>query len=430
MSSQPQEVASNARLDHESGQRAWFLEEARTVEADLGFSTSNFTVVPAAFFVEMGIDADPKEYESALTLANGQGGDMRNPHPELISRYARIVAPHLGSLLKHIQPLDGMPIISRPSPIDESHRPDLSFAGAYKGYMPLHTKRREDHLVTGTASMLAGRFTQYGNIYYERHQIPGNRQVGAIYMEPFMQLGKDIPLFYGTAYIAGSHIRNEYNVAPIPGQPQRSARLTVERDGQRWHEQSDQTQENAHNFTERIDYALTGLQEHFGMPLDIEYLVDPKDNLYIVQIRPISARHLANWDNLPMVDEAAIGHRSAVINSIGTIAGKVVDLRSDVHRVAIDDLPGNITVINHEARPGGVDSQMLFRIAAQHNLKDLRVLIDHGDARLRDHLQYALGEDPGITFLAQTTDPAVRRNLRNNDHISVSSNGITLEVAA
>lgn len=430
MSQQPHELVSNPRLSHESGQRAWFLEKARNIEADLGFSTSNFTVVSPSSFESDGIDVVSEAHEIARGYTYQQGIDMRNPHPELIESYAKQLAPHLGALLRYAKPLGGTPIIVRPSPMDESLRPELSFAGAYKGYMPLQPKSREDHLITGTAAMLAGRFTPYGNTYYRRHEIPGDRSVGAIYMEPFMELGKDVPLFYGTAYIAGDHIRNEYNVAPIPGKPQRSARLMVERDGQRWHEHSDQSAEDAHNFTERMDYALKGLQEHFGMPLDVEYLVDPKGDLYVVQIRPISARHLANWNNLQPTDEAAISHRSAVINSVGTIAGTVVDLRAGVTQVDIDKLPGNITVINHEAHEGGIDSQTLFRLAAQHDLKDLQVVVDHGDSRLRDHLQYALGEDPGVTFLAQTTDPLVRTSLHNNEHAVITSNGISVQVAA
>lgn len=430
MSSRPHELVPDVRLEHESGQRAWFLEEARTIEDDLGFSTSNFTVVPSTFFEDIGIGAYPSNGVAAIELANQHATDMRSPYPELIHHYTEQLTPHFRTLLEHIQPLDGTPIIARPSPMDESQRPDLSFAGAYRGYMPLQPRSREDHLVVGTAAMLAGRFTPYGDTYYERHEIPGDRAVGAIYMEPFMELGKDIPLFYGTAYIADDHIRNEYNVTPIPGKPQRGARLMVERSGQRWHEHNDQSEENVYQFTERIDYALKGLQEHFGMPLDIEYLVDPKGDLYVVQIRPISARHLASWNSLPLVDEAAISHRSAIINSIGTVAGKVVDLRSDITHVPVDELPGNITVINHEVREGGVSSQELFRLVTQHNLRDLQVVIDHGDTRLRDHLQYALGEDPGITFLAQTTNPAVRDSLRNNENISVASNGITVEVTA
>lgn len=411
------------------GNRAWFLEQARHLETQLGFSTSNFTVLPARYFEDIGIDnfADSEAIVAAVDQATDIG--FREAHPDVIEHFAHRLLPHLDSLRAHVEPLGGSQIIVRPSPLDELGRPELSFAGAYKGYMPLASKDRDEHLLFGTAAMLAGRYTKYGNYYHSRHGIEGTRAVGAIFMEPFFDLGKDVPAFYGTAYIAGDHMRNEYHVAPSPNEAQREPKLTVERGGNVWHESADMSAESAFNFTDRMSYLLNGLQDHFQAPLDVEYIMDHRGDLYVVQIREISSKHLDNWRETPAIDEAGALHRSAVLDSVGLVQGRVTDLRAGVDRLDMAKLNDSILVINHEPNGRGVHSQQLLQLAHVHNLQGIKVVVDHGESRLRDHLQYALVEDPGIDFVVQTTDPSVTRRLRDGEDVTLSSNGIYTSVA-
>lgn len=411
------------------GQRAWYLEEARKLETELGFSTSNFVAVPQRFFDDIGIDEGGASINATIDLVETSDNvSFRSPHPELTKYYAEQLRPHLPALQEQVESLKGDKIIVRPSPMDEHARPDLSFAGAYKGYMPLTPGDRDEHLLMGTAAMLAGRFTQYGNCYYDRHDIDGDRKVSAIYMEPFFELGHEIPLFYGTAYVAGDHIRNEYHISPPPDQSQRDPRLTVRRSGQTWHEDGDQTKEEAIDFTGRMERVLDGLQAHFKAPLDVEYIIDPKGDLYVVQIRKISTIHLAKWQSMPMLDEKGVEHRSAIIDSIGTVEGNVIDLRSSTQGISVSDISGAIAVINYEPKNQGIDSQTFFQLVRDHDLHGMRVVIDHGDSRLRDHLQYALAEDPGIDFIVQTTDPEVREKLQHGMYAQINSDGVTARV--
>jgi hypothetical protein len=418
-----------AEIRPDIGPRAWYLEEARRLESELGFSTSNFTTVSQRFFEEIGVDGSHVDTRHFIdTVDASQQTGFRSPDQDLVEHFTRQLAPHLPALREHIQSLAGDNIIVRPSPLDELTHPELSFAGAYKGYMPLETMSRDEHLLWGTASMLAGRFTKYGSCYYDRHGLDTDREVGAIYMEPFFELGKDIPQFYGTAYIADNHIRNEYHIAPPPDQAQRDPRITVQRDGQIWHSDTDQQAENSIDFTGRLHGVLEGLQNHFRAPLDVEYIVDPRGDLYIVQLRKISARHLANWNGLPLINETGIEHRSAIINTIGVAEGQVIDLRSSTNGIKVEDLNKGIIVVNHEPSGNGVDSRTLFEVLRHHDINGLRIVIDHGDSRLRDHLQYALAEDPGTDFILQTTDPNLTRRLRHHDYARITSDGISATV--
>lgn len=402
------------------GQRAWYLNEARKVEQDLGFSTSNFTIVPEGFFDQIDIEL-PESFHTSVPQAKM---GFRSVNPRVVDYFAQQLQPHLAELESFAGSLAGQDIIVRPSPLDEHNRKDLSFAGVFKGYMPLKPGlSRADHLLYGTAAMLAGRFTDYSEYYYARHSIKSSRKVSAILMEPFFNLQTESPLLHGTAYVLGDHIRNEYNVTPEPGAIQRDSDLIVDRDGERWYSKSDLSLESSLDFPDRITTALKGLRDHFNHPLDVEYLVDQRGDLYVVQLRPISESHLNNWQALGWVDETDIPHRTAILNSIGSMEGRVVDLRDSVNDISSID-PSNILVINHEMAQAGMDTETLCKLMAKHNPAGLKVIIDHGEKRARDHLQYAVAEDPSIGFLVQTSDPSITQSLRHDQEMGITSDGI------
>jgi hypothetical protein len=420
-----QQTGSGDNPHPDIGQRAWSLQEAKGLETELGFSTSNFTVIPRGFFEDIDVDGADFNVQTTVDAVNRSNDiGLRATHPRLVAYFMQRLIPHLAELREFTERLGGDDVIIRPSPLDEYARSDISFAGAYKGYMPTQNLGRDGHLVHGTAEMLAGRFTKYGNYYYARHGLDTARKVGAICMEPFFDINNDTPLFHGTAYIAGDHIRNEYNVASGANRPR--PRLVVERDNQIWSDEQDA--EASIDFNSRMSKVLRGLQKHFGIPLDVEYLFDKRGDLYVVQLRKISERHLANWLVVPALDEDGLPHRSAVINSTGTAIGKVIDLRSSLKDANVDDLGQGIIVLDHEPMRSELHSQALFELAAKQNLSGLQVVIDHGGLRPRDHLQYTLGEDPGIDFIVQTTDPAVTGQLQDGKLVQITSNGITASV--
>jgi hypothetical protein len=410
------------------GQRAWHMDQARKLESRLGFSTSNFVISSSQLFEEMFIDDGNFDVREAIRFVDESSTGFRSPHPDVVTYFEEKVLPYKADLRAITESLNGERVIVRASPIDEASRSELSFAGVYKGYMPLGSHTREDDLITGTATMLAGRFTKHGNAYYERHGIRGDRKVGALFMEPFFDLVHDTPLFYGTAYVVDGHIRNEYHIKPPADQPQRDPRLMVKRANNVWHDEADQTVENSIDFDERMIHVLEGLNAHFRTSLDVEYIIDPKGDIYVVQLRKLSARHADRWTSLPHIEEGALRHNSAIINSIGKTAGKIIDLREDASNVDAQDYDKGIIVINHEPTLNGLDSERLFVIASQQKLSNLRVIVDHGTSRRRDHLQFALAEDPGIDFIVQTTDTNVTHKLSDNELVEVSSNGIVANV--
>ena len=404
------------------GNRGETLTSLLNLEGALGFSASNFVTVPHKLFSDINVDS------SSLPETDHSG--FRMVDPLITERYAEKVAPHINEISELLTGIEGEPIIVRPSPLDDNLRPDLSFAGAYKGYMPLEEKTREEHILWGTASMLAGRHTEYADYYNYRHSIHGRRQTAAIYMQPFFELGKDIPVFYGTGYIAGGHIRNEYHVLPDPNEQQRDPKLTVIRNGQVTEGCDDQSIEKEYDFTPRVSHLLKGLQENFGRSLDVEYIVDPKGDLYVVQMRNISNKHLTNWGRVKDTPEPQTDYRSAIVNTVGEISGEVIDLRQDENDDRLEQSPKGIVVINYESDgvTGTDAADFLKRITAK-DLHSLNVVVDHGRSRLRDHLQYAMVEDPGIDFIVQTHDPEITETLVDGERVTISSDGVILRIA-
>jgi hypothetical protein len=417
----------------EIGMRAWYLSEARGLEAQLGFSTSNFVTLPWEVFDDaLGSPGDRLDTATAVQMVDSTPLAKRGVHPDIVAHYADRVRPVVSSILTATAELDGNVIISRSSPFDEHARPDLSFAGVYKSSMPRHNGlTKEEALHIGTANVLAGRFTQYGNGYYERHGMHTDRHTGIMYMQPFYDVTKDAPLIHGTAYVAGGLIRNEYLIAPPPDRPQRDPRIMVRWGAETQLTAPDQSVEHDLDFAPRMTKVLDGLHAHFNAPLDVEYLLDTAGNMYVVQIRQISARHMANWIMSSQVTDEFTPQDSGIVNTVAAVEGHVIDLRHRDRRLDLQEAAQNgaVLVVSHEEKGPGMHTQKLLdTIREQRPTSGLQVVIEHEPERLRDHLQYAMVEDPHIQFALQTTDPKVTAELRDGAQVRIESNGLTASV--
>lgn len=416
----------------DEGMRAWFLNEAKSLEQTLGFSTSDFVTVPWHMFDEVsGAAGERLEAADAVTLVDSATLPKRSVHPDIVAHYAERIRPIVPAIVAATMELGGEIVISRPSPLDEHARPDLSFAGVYKSHMPrLGNLSKTDALHAGTANVLAGRFTQYGNGYYDRHGLDTDRQTGVMFMRPFFDMHRETPLVHGTAYVSGHLIRNEYLISPPQDQPQRDPRLMV-----RWDEETrliapEQAIEDTIDFTNRMTTILDGLHRHFNVPLDVEYLLDEAGAIYVVQIRQIAARHLANWAMAAHTSDTYSSQSSAIVNTVASAEGTVVDLRRRADVPDLLSIEGNILVINHEESAGGAHTQALLdAIREQRPHHNLKVVVDHGTSRVRDHLQYSMVEDPHISFVVQSSDPKITAELQDNTHVRIDSDGLTAAVS-
>lgn len=410
----------------EVGMRAWYLSESKKVEQVLGFQTPEYLAVPWTVFTRQ---ADVEKQFGIPFIDGASAIGKREAHPEIVDFFIQNITDVTNEIEASLQARQWDTVLVRPSALDEYTYPNLSFAGVYKSDVP---NRRQldatDQLLRGTAQMLAGRYTKYGNCYYDRHQLKTERLVGVLYMKPFFDPIHKVPLLHGTGFVMNQYIRSEYMVAPVLGETQREPRLLV-----RWNEDvrlsaQERSREDSVQFSERLCALLDGLQAHFREPLDVEYLFDAEGTILIVQIRRLSQRHIANWEKAGHFNEELFEHSSAIVDSVGQIEGQILDLRSTNRPMHLDEVAERILVVNHEPTNIGTSTESLLDQIRGSEVNNLRVVVDHGNSRMRDHLQYALVEDPALGFVVQTADPSFLSVLSDGQKVIISSTGVSAAV--
>jgi hypothetical protein len=300
-------------------------------------------------------------------------------------------------------------IFVRAQPLDEGAYTKLSFAGVYQSYSPLRRKAREQNLIDGVVKVLLGRYSDYSNYYYSRHEILSSRPVDLM----FSSMVEDTALF-GTAYVYHDKCLLEYFDTPLSIFLQDPARICAHRNSA------------LSGFEAKLVGTMFGVAAVLDVPVDIEFLANRKEEIFVSQVRPIAQSHLRNWERVASATwRQALDTTppSNVINSVGTIEGKVVDLREREPNLRdFDEVRGRIYVVSHLDALRGTTSLALLQFIARHSLDGLALLVDHGKARRNDHLQYIMFEDPGISFLVNAVNAPREIDGRR---LSLTSDGFT-----
>jgi hypothetical protein len=297
--------------------------------------------------------------------------------------------------------LEQYSVMTRCSPLAEARHGDVSFAGTYPSFIPKPFPQTIDAVCRGVGAVLAGQHTDYAQYYQNRHMIPmEDRGLGVLLMRLVQN-----PAIHGTGYAFQSNVRAEYVFDPSLDQEQYAIQRNV---NHLTNDKFGRSNEDPNGFCNDIDFdvrvtkLLTTLENHFSMPVDVEFLVDSEGSINVVQIRKMSKKHRDNWSNYYRqshhdIDTSA--PRRAIINSVGL-------------------LPDNkeITTIQHEDTFTTLTSLSASQDAVQ-------LLIVHNDDRTRDHLQYAVLEDPYVqaAFHASPKEGDFVTNTRK----TVYSNGDT-----
>lgn len=310
-------------------------------------------------------------------------------------------------LLSRTRGLPSDRIFVRAQPLDERSRPELSFAGVYQSYSPLRRTARERNLVGGVVKVLRGRYGDYSDYYYSRHEIRSDRPVDIM----FSSMVEDTTLF-GTAYVYHDKCLLEYFDTPLSIFLHDPARICARRDSA------------LGGFEAKLVGSMFGVADVVGVPADIEFIADRKEEIFVSQVRPISRAHLRNWGRVADATwRRALGSAppSNVVNSVGAVEGKVIDLRErEPDSRDFDEVSGRIYVVSHHDAPRGTTSFAFLQFIARHGLGGLALMVDHGRARRNDHLQYIMFEDPGISFLVNAAD--VPRDV-DGRRLSLTSDG-------
>jgi hypothetical protein len=282
-------------------------------------------------------------------------------------------------------------IFARSQPLDESLLPGYSFAGVYQSYAPRRSTPRLENLLRGFGKVLAGRYNRQADYYYSRHSLVTDRPVDLM----FSNMVDDVVCF-GTAYVLANNCLLTYFDTPVSiflSDPVRAAA----RRGQVLPGRSGGVVD--------LMFRIAGV---FHVAIDVEFLIDRSDRIFISQVRPMSRPHLRNWSR---VDESVWDEvcdsvpASNTVNTRGTLEGTILDLRKTrLDASHVDGEKPCVYVVSHRHSGHGTSSLDLLDFINIHKLQDLVVVVDHGESRQDDHLQYLMHEDPGIEFLAHTVD--------------------------
>ncbi len=278
------------------------------------------------------------------------------------------------------------PIFVRPCPVDEFYYPHLSFAGVYKSYKPTRGKNLSEHLYDGILRVLLGRYSKYADYYYHRHDINLKRHLSIMFTPQITDAS-----MYGTAYVYKGKCIYELFDTPLAmymNDPLRVADSGIKQ-----------------GLEGRIAQCMIEAEQIIGVPVDIEFVLNRREQIYITQVRPISRAHLTQWAKLE--DETwamavKVGTSSNVLNSIGQTEGVALDLRNRTLQPEDTELmERQICIINHKPGTGTCSEDVLYWLD-KFKLSNIRLIVDHGDTRMNNHLQYIMMEDPGISFIVNT----------------------------
>lgn len=333
------------------------------------------------------------------------------PHADVVSlclsREGDGLAPSLEqALLDRTQCLASDEIFVRAQPLDESLAPHLSFAGVYPSYVPRKKTPRAENLTRGLKKVLSERHNPYSEYYYSRHRIESDRPVDVM----FSSKVEDVMMF-GTAYVFGDQCLMGYFDTPISIFLCDPVRIVA------------RYEQKSVGISEKLIRSVFAVGQTLSGALDIEFMVDRREQVFVSQVRPVSPPHISNWKSVTertWAEMRANGPPSNVVNTVGTSAGTAVDFRN--RKPTLRDFEGGqkIYVVSHRGGGQGTSSLGILQFLNRHDLSRVMLVVDHDEARVDDHLQYIMYEDPGVVFLAHST--AIPRDI-DGRWCRVSSDG-------
>jgi len=320
--------------------------------------------------------------------------------------------------------------ICRPCPVDEIFSLGLSFAGIFPTYIPNHQLSFHVNVQAGVEKVFNdnGRDIDY---YYNVHRanIPSvTKERHLIMMELIHNL-----IIHGTAYVYPDIIRTCYAVRPkgLTGETNLQV-LSLGFDPTDTINSSANTDRDiGYSVASKIRRPLNAILDVSETPIDIEYLIDSDQKLWIVQARPISDAHLRLYQQVKSLNQKNLNNvnDSALFNSCGEIKGEVYDMRNlrpcEVDRNRFID-KGAILLICHQQHGFFSTKDLLKKVELEKI--SARILIDHQNVRGSDHLQYLVAEDPNIAFSFQSGSYE-NLELIDGDMVFLISDGVHLKRA-
>lgn len=316
--------------------------------------------------------------------------EMIDNHKELSSFLYRQIRAHFGNLEN---------VLIHSCPVDEKMREDLSFAGTYSSYKPRRRLSLEENVELAIQKLFVKSGTNYTDYYYLSHGINTKRQFSLFISKPV-----DNAAMYGTAYCCKGNCMVSYFDTPLSIYKNDPVRFC-----------SFQKRQN-NKYEKNLIHLLREIETFLRCPIDVEFIISRDEKIWVTEVRPISQAHLTNWSSL---DEKEMKYieakhvKSNVLNRVGEFTGKAIDLRKITKEELRITNSNDIYVINHHSK-NMIDTISFLKYIVTNDLTEINLLVDHGEERIDDHLQYITYEEKRINCLFHVTTNELKNLEQNN----------------
>ncbi|USN54576.1 MAG: NUDIX domain-containing protein [Candidatus Peribacteria bacterium] len=402
------------------GNRAWEIARMMALSASCDFEVPRVGFIPIEFSRKLNEGYDPlaERYRQDASTA------YTDAHPLRLTEMQELIEPHVAVLTEFANRIcPGRLIYRAGSGVEGFHR-KLSFAGVAKSYI----QKVDDKAITighALPYILSSTSSEWSQYYFSTHGVKNGYDVGINFMELV-----DHPFLHATAYVFPTEVRAKFFVTPEIGTQYSGGYDVVFPHGA---DVSEQLPEHIRHLAPVWESVLGSLRRFYNMhstqpqPLDVELLVSgnaEKFQKYFVQDRLVSAVHVENYSNSSLMinfptDEAYLGGvgKHHLYHSVLTRKKySIIDFRRRYEYLAKQDAA--MYVIDYE------DGQGMFRFLTKlpTEMHNIGLIVVHPDGRIHDHQQYAVYEDPRITFVCHVNAKEIE-GLEYGKTVIVRSNG-------
>lgn len=302
-------------------------------------------------------------------------------------------------LLDCVSELPNNRIFVHPCPIDESTYKNYSFAGVYKSYKPYRMLDSTKNIKQAVCQITHDRFSYYADFYYENINANTPR-----YVDLFVSCENDNICGFGTGYVDSKRCLFQYFDTPLSIHRREAVKISATKE----------TISDIHNtLHSNIIRALFAVQEQIEDTIDIEFVFDKKDMVFINEVRAVSFPHKKNW---MLMDEKKWNFGSTLsiqLNSVGKRFRRVKKWTADFNLASFDS-EKDLLYIDY------VSDMHLFEILLQmRGVNNICLFISYPFFIIDNHFSYTLGEYSNIDFIVR----GINANLIDGSLIQIESYG-------
>ena len=305
-------------------------------------------------------------------------------------------------VVKKAEDLASNKIFVHACPHDEKLNPGYSFAGIYNSYKPLACRSKEENIYEGLVELFKRKTLSYADYYYGRNKLERTENIDILISKEVDDVRGS-----GTVYVFDEVCIGQYFASPISYFTREAIKFSSF---------------NLKNSIEKnINRMATDAFSIINIPIDIEFVIDVHNDIFISEIRPISKKHQNNITQCQITDLEKSMVASCIINSVGEVEGKIILIEeNECWKNYLDNLNGKIFVLNYSR----ARLEQFLNEIWKKNIDNVSLVINYDNFIIDNHELYMCFEDCGLNFITKT----VNERFEDGSSVQIKSNGFSNEI--